>query len=168
MEISTVNQIIAACSGLGGALIGAGFTGWINRSISKTNHENEVRSFKAGFVAEVEAIQSVIKERGYLHQFEELAANPVIIDGGIGTYIVRIPEDYARFYNANLNKVGLVGPNLAKRLIKYHQLLQALAQDFHPESYFSQYGYDKDGINESIRIMKLALSTGDEITAISV
>lgn len=167
MEITTVNQIIAACSGLGGALIGAGITGWVNRSISETNFTNEVNSFKAGFVAEVESLQNVIRARNYLKNFEEYAEHPEILKGGTATFSILIPDNYARFYNANLNKVGLMGPELAKQLIQYHQLLQALVQDFKPDSHVSIYGYNKESIDECIRIMKYALSLGDQIVSSS-
>lgn len=163
MEITTINQLIAAGSGLIGACIGAGISGWVNYRISSNNHDIEKLSFAAGFIAEVEALQTVMKERGYLESFISFTNQPDIIDGGKVKYNILIPDDFARFYNANLNKVGLLGVDRTKLLVQYHQILQSLAQDFKEGSYVSINGFDKEAIDECIRLMKLALSIGEQI-----
>lgn len=163
MEISTVNQLIAAGSGLIGAFIGAGISGWVNHRISQDNHNREIESFKAGFVSEVQALQTIIAERGYLEAFQEFAQHPQILEGEKVFYEILIPDNYARFYNANLNKVGLVGPNLSSKLIQYHQLLQAIVQDLQPEAAPMKYGFDKTMLDETIRIFSKALNIGNEI-----
>ncbi|AUM03249.1 hypothetical protein [Enterobacter sp. Crenshaw] len=163
MEISTVNQLIAAGAGLIGAFIGAGISGWINHRISNDNHKRELKSYQAGFVAEVQALQSIIAERGYLKSFQDFAQHPDILAGGKVTYEILIPDNYARFYNANLNKVGLIGPELSSKLIQYHQLLQAIVQDLQPDAAPMKYGFDKDVLDETIRIFSKALRIGDEI-----
>lgn len=163
MEISTVNQLIAAGSGLMGALIGAAISGWINYRISKENHRREIHSFKAGFVSEVQSLQTIISERGYLKAFQEFSQHPQILNGEKVFYEILIPDNYARFYNANLNKVGLMGPKLSSKLIQYHQLLQAIVQDLQPEATPMKYGFDKEMLDETIRIFSKALNIGDEI-----
>jgi hypothetical protein len=163
MEISTVNQLIAAGSGLIGAFIGAGISGWINHRISKENHNREIESFKAGFVSEVQSLQTIISERGYLKAFQDFSQHPQILKGEKVFFEILIPDNYARFYNANLNKVGLMGSNLSSKLIQYHQLLQAIVQDLQPEAAPMKNGFDKPMLDETIRIFSKALSIGDEI-----
>ncbi|MEI9825515.1 hypothetical protein V5027_00210 [Enterobacter bugandensis] len=163
MEISTVNQLIAAGSGLIGAFIGAGISGFINHRISNDAHKREIESFKAGFVAEVQALQLIITERDYLKAFQDFAQHPDILAGAKVTYDVLIPDNYARFYNANLNKVGLLGQELSSKLIQYHQLLQAIVQDLQPDSAPMKSGFDKETLDETIRIFSKALRIGDEI-----
>ncbi|HCM9139928.1 TPA: hypothetical protein ACY3IC_002197 [Enterobacter cloacae] len=163
MEISTVNQLIAAGSGLIGAFIGAGISGLVNHMISKDNHNRELKSYKAGFVSEVQALQTIIAERGYLKAFQDFAQHPDILAGGKVKYEILIPDNYARFYNANLNKVGLLGSKLSSKLIQYHQLLQSIVQDLQPDAAPMKYGFDKDILDETIRIFSKALKIGDEI-----
>lgn len=163
MEITTINQLITAGSGLIGACIGAGISGWVNYRISSNNHDIEKLSFAAGFIAEVEALQTIIKERGYLESFISFSNHPDILDGKTAKYIILIPDDFARFYNANLNKVGLLGVERTKLLVQYHQILQSLAQDFKDGSYVSVNGFNKEAIDECVRLFKRALSIGEQI-----
>lgn len=163
MEITTINQLIAAGSGLIGACIGAGISGWINFRISRSNHDIEKLSFAAGFVAEVESLQKVMRERGYLESFTALTNDPEVLAGAKVHYTILIPDNFSRFYNANLNKVGLLGVEKTKLLVQYHQILQALAQDFKEGSYVNTNGFDKEAIDECIRFFTLALSIGDLI-----
>ncbi|HCU14682.1 MAG: hypothetical protein E6995_14885 [Enterobacteriaceae bacterium] len=163
MEITTINQLIAAGSGLIGACIGAGISSWVNYRISSNNHDIEKLSFAAGFIAEVEALQTIIKERRYLESFISCSNHPDILDGGEVQYKILIPDDFARFYNANLNKVGLLGVERTRLLVQYHQILQSIAQDFKDGSYVSINGFDKEAIDECIRLFRLALSIGEQI-----
>ncbi|EPD3668486.1 hypothetical protein ACR9T1_000033 [Serratia marcescens] len=164
MEITTVNQLIAASSGLLGVLIGAGVSGLVNYRIEHSKRDYEKKSYTAGFIAEIEALQMIIRKRRYLEAFSSLLESPEIQRGEfVGTYYVLIPDDYARFYNANMNKVGVLGPEKTKKIIQYHQLLQAIVQDFKPDSYVSQFGFTKEAIEENLHLLNSALSLGDEI-----
>ena len=163
MEITTINQLVAAGSGLIGACVGACISGWVNYHISRSNHDIEKLSFAAGFVAEVESLQTVMRERGYLESFTSCLDHPDILAGGKVKYTILIPDNFARFYNANLNKVGLLGVERTKLLVQYHQILQSLSQDFKEESYLNMDGFDKEAIVECIRFFTLALSIGDQI-----
>lgn len=167
MEISTVNQLIAAGSGLVGAFIGAGISGLVNHHISRNNHNIEKLSFAAGFIAEVEALQVVMRERKYLESFQEFASDPHIIDGGVVQYSLLIPDNFARFYTANLNKVGLLGVEKTKLLVQYHQLLQSVSQDFKEGSYLHKNGFNKEAIEETIFFFSKALSIGDQLLNMS-
>ncbi|MBQ0205449.1 hypothetical protein [Citrobacter portucalensis] len=163
MEITTINQLIAAGSGLIGACIGASISGWVNYRISRGNHDIEKLSFAAGFVAEVESLQKVMRERKYLEAFTSMANHPEVLAGEKVYYTILIPDNFSRFYNANLNKVGLLGVERTKLLVQYHQILQALAQDFKEGSYVNTNGFDKEAIDECIRFFELALAIGDQI-----
>lgn len=49
MEITTVNQIIAASSGLIGAIIGASVSSLVNYRIEHSKRDYEAKSFASGF-----------------------------------------------------------------------------------------------------------------------
>ncbi|HBK4653511.1 TPA: hypothetical protein ACTY2N_000001, partial [Klebsiella michiganensis] len=114
-------------------------------------------------IAEVESLQKVMRERGYLESFTSFANHPDVMAGAKVQYEILIPDNFSRFYNANLNKVGLLGVERTKLLIQYHQILQALAQDFKKGSYVNINGFDKEAIDESVRFFTLALSIGDQL-----
>ncbi|MBL5963969.1 hypothetical protein I7V30_01620 [Lelliottia amnigena] len=161
MEISTVNQLIAAGSGLIGAFIGAGISGLINHRISRNNHDIEKLSYAAGFIAEVESLQTVMRERKYLEALQAYGSDPEFIDSGIIHYSLLIPDNFARFYNANLNKVGLLGVEKTKLLVKYHQLLQSVSQDFKEGSFLQINGFNKEAMEETIYFFSKILTLGD-------
>jgi len=165
MDITTINQIIAASAGLTGALIGAGISGWVTHRISKDNHNIEKQSLAAGFIAEINALQTIISVRGYLEAFQNYANHPDIINGDSMKISIIIPDNYARFYNANVNKVGLLGPEKTPLVIRYHQFLQSISFDFRPGSYIQENGFNTESINETIRMLKEVKRLGDQITS---
>ncbi|MDA5473271.1 hypothetical protein [Yersinia kristensenii] len=164
MEITTVNQIIAASSGLIGAIIGASVSSLVNYRIEHSKRDYEAKSFASGFLGEVTSLQMIIRERGYLEAFEEYFQSESIQNGTKRIYYrILIPEDYARFYNSNMNKVGVMGPIKTGKLIRYHQILQAIVQDFKPESYLYINGFDKEALEQGIKLFTMALQLGDEL-----
>jgi|GEM_PF-1179122 len=166
MEITTINQLIAAGSGLIGACIGAGISGWINFRISRSNHDIEKLSYAAGFISEVESIQTVMRERKYLEALQAYVTDPVFIDSGVIHYSILIPDNFARFYTANLNKVGLLGAEKTKLLVQYHQLLQSVSQDFNEKSFLQINGFNKEAMEETIYIFSKILTLGDLLLAV--
>lgn len=163
MEITTINQIITATSGLLGVVIGATISGIVNYRIEHNKRDYEAKSFAAGFIAEVESLQMIIKERGYLESFEEDLINDTVLSGSLVFYRIHIPENFARFYDSNMNKVWAMGPDKTKYLIQYHQVIQAVIQDYKPESYFYTNGFNKEAIAEAAELFRMAKQLGEKI-----
>lgn len=163
MEITTVNQLIAACSGLAGALIGAGISGFVNYRLEHSKRDFEAKTFLAGFVGEVKALRDVIIFRGYINTMEKALQMPEIQQGGRIEYKINLPEVFAPFYASNMSKVGLLAAQKASKLIQFHQLLLAIAQDFKPGSEVNEIGFSKEAMEETLQGMNAAMQLADEI-----
>lgn len=165
MEISTVNQVITASSGILGAIVGAGISALVTLKVNKKAHEHEKSSFEAGFIAEVSALQMIIKSRKYLQQLEEISKHPSILTGETVKLKLMISENYAPFYYANISKIGLLSDDKTKKLVKYHSLLSSLSQDFRSESFYTQNGFDLNSFEEMKAMLSVAIHLGNELTS---
>jgi hypothetical protein len=111
MELTTINQLILAGSGLIGAVIGASVSGLVNYRIEHSKRDYEKASFAAGFLGEVESLQMIIKERDYIASLTSFLNSPEIQSGGSQVMLYAlIPDDFAPFYKANMGKVGVLDP----------------------------------------------------------
>lgn len=164
MEITTVNQIIAAVAVLSGVLIGGAVTGIVNSRIENSKRKYEKESYEAGFIAEVDALLMIIEKRGYLDLFKYHLQQPDILSGGsVIILYALIPDNYAPFYQNNMSKVGLIGPKKASNLIQFHQILTAIIQDFKPESYVGKFGFEKSGLEQNLHLLETAISLGKDL-----
>lgn len=165
MDIETTSQIITASSGIFGAIVGAGISALATLKINNKAHEHEKKSFEAGFIAEVTALQMLIKSRRYLQHLEEISSDPSIISGGTVKLKLMISENYAPFYYANISKIGLLSEEKTKQLVKYHSLLSSLSQDFRSESFFTLNGFDLKAFDEMKAMLSVAIHLGNELTS---
>lgn len=165
MEITTVNQIIAAGAGLCGVLVGGTVTGVVNYLVENSKRCYEKESFEAGFIAEVDSLLMIIEKRKYLDIFKEYLKMPEIVseDSRVMLYAL-IPDNYAPFYQNNMPKVGLLGPDKASKLIQFHQILSAITEDFQPDSYVGKNGFGKEALEENLHLLQMAIDLGKELT----
>jgi len=166
MDVITLSQFFTASSALIGACIGGCASGFVAYRVNEKNHNIEEKSYSAGFIAEVESLQMIIRKRGYLESLQESSSYLSATPGEKISYSILIPDNFSRFYNANLNKVGLLGEKKAKKLVQYHQILQSIVQDFKQDAFFATHGFEKDAIDESIFLFSTALQIGDELIAL--
>lgn len=165
MEITTVNQLIAAGAGLCGVLVGGAITATVNYRVENAKRRHEKESFEAGFIAEVDALLMIIEKRRYLDFFTEFLKMPEIVSGGSHAMLYAlIPDNYAPFYQNNMSKVGLLGPDKSSKLIQFHQILTAIIQDFKPDSYVGKHGFEKGALEENLHLLEMAISLGNELT----
>lgn len=157
-------QIITAVTALLSVLVGGFATYMGTKHIEQMKLDNETRSLRAGFLSEIKSLTTVIRERRYLEALELLLNNEAISrEEHVASLQIRISDDYAIFYKTNVGKVGLLDSSTAEKIILFHQLIQALVQDFHPESFHYKNGFSYEDIKEDIRILKQALDTASNI-----
>lgn len=165
MELSNMNifdpNVFPAVTALLGSVFGvlAGIVS--NLYMENRKHKRNIAVYSAGFIAEVESLASIIRYRGYIAELES-AMNYLHADERMPISIL-IPDNYSRFYDANLAHVGLLKPITAKNLVTFHQLLQSVVQDFKPETTFSSIGYDLSSLKQLIELLNKALCLADEI-----
>jgi hypothetical protein len=163
MELTTINQLIAAGSGLAGALVGATISGLANYRLEHSKRNYEAKALLAGFVSEIISLRDIIIFRGYMTGLSELLDLTIIKNGGVYQYKVNIPSNYARFYDANLGKIGLIPSIKLMKIMQFHQIIFAISQDFKPDSPLYQFGYDKRAIEETLAGLNSAMHLADEI-----
>ncbi len=153
--------IFPAVTALVGSFVGAGITALSGICMEKIKHNRNIKIYTAGFIAEVESLVEIIKCRGYITLLEDVL-NTLPKDQSID-FKVLIPENYARFYDANIANVGFLKPTTAKNLVVFHQYLQSVVQDFKSESIFSTQGYDYDSLKEMFELLNKVILLADEI-----
>lgn len=164
MEITTVNQIIAAGAVVCGVVVGGTLTGVVNYLIENSKRKYEKESYEAGFIAEVEALLMIIEKRRYVDFFKEHLKLPEIKSGGSFVLLYAlIPDNYAPFYQNNMSKIGLLGPEYSSKLIQFHQILTAVIQDFKPDSYVGKNGFEKVALEENLNLLETAIVLGKAI-----
>ncbi|AYY80254.1 hypothetical protein ACNARK_05165 [Proteus sp. DFP240708] len=153
--------IFPAVTALIGSLIGAGITACSGLYMERRRHRRNVEIYTAGFIAEVESLVEIINIRGYITDLES-TLQTLPKDQSI-SFNILIPDNYARFYDANIAYVGLLKPTTAKNLVIFHQILQAIVQDFKPESFCSANGHSYDTLKELLNLANKAIQLADEI-----
>jgi len=163
MELTTINQLIAAGSGLAGALVGATISGLTNYRLEHSKRQYESKALLAGFVSEINSLREIIIFRGYIDGLSELLRLPIIQNGGVYQYKVNIPNNYARFYDANLGKIGLINSIKLMKIMQFHQIIFAISQDFKTDSPLYQFGFDRKAIEETLTGLNAAMLLAEEI-----
>lgn len=164
MSEAILTQVITAITAIVSVLVGGFATYMGTKHIESIKIENEKRSLRAGFLSEIKSLLTIITERGYLESINEMLENEEIQKGEkVAMISIRIPEDYAIFYKANVAKVGTLDSASVEQIILFHQLLQAVVQDFHPESQISQHGFDHHMLTELSKILSKVIETGKNI-----
>ncbi len=153
--------IFPAVTALAGSLIGAGITALSGIYMEKIKYNRNIKIYTAGFIAEVESLVDIIKCRGYLTLLENVL-HTLPKDQVIDLKLL-IPDNYARFYDANIAKVGFLKPTTAKNLVIFHQYLQSVVQDFKSESFLSAEGFNYDSLKEMYELLNKAILLADEI-----
>lgn len=154
--------IFPAITALFGSVIGASSTLLGGYLLEKYKHKKEAETYAAGFIAEVDALLTIIKRRNYVLFLSEIVNNP-LADKNYDDIAINIPDDYAKFYNSNTSKIGLLSASKARKLVIFHQLLQSVIQDLKPDSPLKEYGYDEKSLTEMYHILQAAVDIGSEL-----
>jgi hypothetical protein len=124
----------------------------------------EAAQIKASLVAEIEGLVEIIEYRGYLKNLQDsceyLKKQP---NGQICTYRVLVPNHYSRIYQSNSNKIGFLDPNTAKKIVQFHQLIDAVIQDVVPGGLLHE-GSGLSSFAKATDILARALRIGKEIS----
>lgn len=161
---STPNPWIPVVAAIGGALVG-GLSSIVPAYIlDHRKHSEERKNVTTALLAEISGILAIMKQRLYLEQIKEAAnrlrANP----GSKLIFRVKIPSHYSRVYQAYIDRLGVVDPYLASKIIEFHQLVDAIVQDVAPGGPVADEGGGIEAFDQIIAILEAAISIGTEIT----
>ena len=159
------NILVPAVAAIAGAFVGSVatviptlITGWFGR-------RRETKKIKAALIAEISALVTIAEERKYLQGLEE-AQKCLERQTSGATYCiaVRIPEHYSRIYQANAERIGLLKPETARKIVHFHQFIDAIVQDVTSGGALAE-GSELDGFVEAATILRRALQLGKELSS---
>lgn len=155
--ITATTAIISVLCGSIGAYLGT-------KHIERIKMENEKKSLQAGFISEIRSLIALIEKREYLRHFEDTLKKIEIAGPKHREKLyIHIPDGYAIFYRTNAGKVGLLSPEKTQNIILFHQLLQAVVQDFHSDAHTYKNGFDYETLSQAIDILRQAIDVGEKI-----
>jgi hypothetical protein len=113
--------------------------------------------------AEVSSLVEIIDNRNYLlaikAAIDHLKSNPK----DKYCLAVDVPPHYSRVYQDNCKHIGVVNAEVAREIITFHQLIDAVIQDLKPDGPFSS-GASLETFEEMQSIFEQALFIGRKLT----
>ncbi len=148
---------------LGGAIAGAiasFFPTWL---IEKHRERTFSKQIENCLLAEISSLMEIIDQRNYLSAIEEavhyLRNEP---EGTTYSLVVDVPPHYSRVYQENCKNIGVVKNEIARDIVIFHQLIDAVVQDLKPNGIFSS-GTKLETFEEMEKIFNQALTIGHEL-----
>lgn len=146
-----------------GAVVGALAAGVPLFCLEFYKSRKESAQLKASLVAEVAGLVEITEYRGYLRDLqaicEYLAEGP---EGTIRYYRVRVPGHYSRIYQSNSDRIGILDADTARKIVEFHQLIDAVVQDVVPGGTLYE-GSELPAFTAATNILERALHLGREI-----
>ena len=157
------NEWLPVYAAIGGAFVGAIASFIPNALTAFINHRRDSHIIEASLVAEIVALVKVVEARDYLGSLNLIITN--LNSQAAGTtfgFTVDVPAHYSRIYQANCHKIGLVRKNIAVKVVRFHQLVDAVVQDVKPGGLMSQ-GVTVDAYRQDSEILTQAIALGREL-----
>jgi len=154
------NEWLPVYAAIGGALVGA-IASFVPTLIVETvRSRREARQLELSMIAEIIALVEVIEVRGYLQNLkniiEEFDKNQEIVSCCLS---MDIQIHYSRIYQENCARIGLIRSDVAVKIVRFHQLIDALVQDVKPGGTLSKGG-SKECFLEDMSILEQAIGIG--------
>lgn len=157
------NGLLPVYSAIGGAIAGAIFTSIPIFILERSKQKKLSKSIKASLLAEIAALLEIIKCREYVKKLDEvintLNDKP---KGAQHKIAVEVPNHYSRVYQNNCSSIGVLEECLARDIVIFHNLIDAVVQDIKVGGMMSK-GFDIEGFIQTKSILKEAVILGNEI-----
>ncbi|MGN6581027.1 MAG: hypothetical protein ACTHJ1_13740 [Bordetella sp.] len=162
---SPSSQWITASIGIAGAAVGSIATFFPNWLLELCKKKSERTNISNALIAEVNALLKIVSYRRYIEEMEQVVARLNAAPPGTRfKYVVKVQEHYARIYQANIERLGILDTDLAVKIIEFHQMIDAVVQDIRPGGVIADQGGDAEGFRQMLEIAQKAKNIGEEIT----
>ncbi|ENQ8180983.1 hypothetical protein BS623_23950 [Vibrio parahaemolyticus] len=159
---SQPNQWIPVISALGGALVGGLVTFFPTKYLEEHRAKMFSQQVQNSIIAEVSALLRVIENRKYVESVEEavlyLKNNPK----GTYTLFADIPAHYSLIYQEQCKHIGTLDREVARDIINFYQLIDAIVQDIKPNGTFTTHP-SLEAYKESLAMFQLAVQIGKSL-----
>lgn len=158
VEAQNSGWFTLGAAGLGG-LFGLGAS-WIPTVWSESQRrQHDTETLRASFIAEITAMTELIRSRGYLKALQEGA------EGRVSALKVNVPGDYFRVFKANLDRLGLLEPDEASRIVQLYQLIESVIQDVVPGGVLFTGEGGQRTFQHDLTFLERALALADQLIA---
>ena len=156
------NEWIPVISALGGALIGGLVTFFPTKYLEDRKQKLFVLQVRNCIIAEISSLVMIIENRKYVEAIEEAVAH--LQDNPTSTYTLHadIPNHYSHIYQEQCRNLGVLDRTVARDIIKFYQLIDAVVQDMKPEGTFSKHP-SLEAYAESLEMFRLAVKIGKSL-----
>jgi hypothetical protein len=159
---SQPNQWIPVISALGGALIGGLVTFFPTKYLEEHRTKMFAQQVQNSIIAEVSALLRVIESRKYVESVQEavsfLKSNP----NDSYTLFADIPAHYSIIYQEQCKHIGILDQEVARDIINFYQLIDAIVQDMKPNGTFTKHP-SLEAYEESLGMFQLAVQIGKRL-----
>lgn len=158
------NEWLPVIAAIGGAFIGGISTFFPAFILEARKSRKESQSITTALLSEISALLVIIEHRKYLKSLQDVVDYLAEHPSETYSFSVRVPEHYSRIYQTHAERIGLVKPSLASKIIEFHQLLDSVVQDVSLGGLIPEKGGTTETYEELIVILESAISIGKEIT----
>ncbi len=117
--------VVTALIGLGGAVIGGVLTIWGNYLRQHREQRQLARRVALGIAGEIEALLDISERRQYGKWLRLAAESPTPVRVSISA-----TRDYFKVFDANVDKLGLLSPDLAEKVAMFYVRVAGILEDF--------------------------------------
>ena len=157
------NEWLPVYAAIGGAFIGAIASFIPILVVEIFNNRKEAKYLELSMVFEITSLVELIDTRGYIKDIENIIEkfnlDPTLKSH---SYTIGVDSEYSRIYQANCNRIGLINSDTAIKIIKFHQLIDAVVQDVKPGGALSN-GNKKASFEQTKIIFEKALQIGSQL-----
>lgn len=158
------NSLISAGAAIIGAITGAVAAAFPLFLMELYKGRKESAQIRAALISEVATLVEIAESREYLKGLQK-AYNSLKGQPKEATYRygAKIPNHYSRIYQANLDRIGILDTDTARKIVQFHQLIDAVVQDVVPGGPLYE-GRGLKAFEEAANILERALQLGREIS----
>lgn len=155
--------VSTAVVGLVGVVLGSVSSIFLSLITDKRKQKRETEQLQAALVTEIAVIVEVVQARNYRENLrkvcDHLEAQP---EGTAYRFIVLVPEHYSRIYQANAGSIGRLDSEIARDIIRFHQLADAVVQDIRPGGVIAE-GAALPAFREALAFLDKAIEIGSRV-----
>lgn len=157
------NQWIPVLAAIGGAFVGGLAPLITSLCTERSKRKHERIAAGNALAAEVSALMSIIKARNYIERLSEIAEAMQEQPSVKRRVIIQVPSHYSRVYQSYVSRLGSLHPKFAANLIQFHQLIDAIVQDFQPGG-LAEIGQATPAmLAENAGLLRAAVAAGEKI-----
>ena len=158
------NEWLPVISAIGGAAVGAFATIVPSYFLEKIKLRNERKLTTSALISEISAFLVIIEHRKYVHVLNDII-DDLKQSGGTHTLSVKTHDNYARIYQSHVGRIGVLDLKVARKVIEFHQLIDAVIQDVSDGGILCDKGGGLAQFEELKQIIDRAIFIGHELVS---